>query len=95
MNNKGVSAVIGVILMVVLTVAITGTVYFYVSTMYKTDSELILIEGNITDKLIVGSPGYNTLGYWFIIDNGFEIEVDIETYYSFNIGDYYIEGGKE
>jgi len=35
------------------------------------------------------------LGYWFIIDNGFEIEVDIETYYSFNIGDYYIEGGKE
>jgi flagellin-like protein len=33
MNNKGVSAVIGVILMVAITVAIAGTVYVYVSNM--------------------------------------------------------------
>jgi flagellin-like protein len=32
-RNKGVSAVIGVILMVAITVAIAGTVYYYVSTV--------------------------------------------------------------
>ena len=87
MNKKGVSAVVGVILMVAITVAVASTVYVYVSgtLLYEDES----IEGNVTDKIIVGSPGYRNLDYWFIIDETFDIEVDIETYYSYNIGDYY------
>lgn len=34
-KNKGVSAVVGVILMVVITVAIAGVSYWYVSTHYN------------------------------------------------------------
>ena len=87
MNNKAVNAVIGVFLMVAITVAIAATVYLYVSNTINSDE--IPIEGNVTDKLIVGSPGYNNLEYWFIIDKSVEVEVDLGIFYDYEIGDYY------
>ena len=73
--------------MVAMTVAIAATVYVYVSDVLG--EETPIIEGTITDKIISGSPGYNNLDYWFIIDNSFEVEITIGTFYSFEIGDYY------
>ena len=49
MNNKGVSVIIGVILMVAVTVAIASTVYFYVSGMIGNyDDDSFDVEGNLT-----------------------------------------------
>lgn len=49
MKNNSVSAVIGVVLMVVITVAIAATVYVYVSGLFN-DTEIIetYVEGNVT-----------------------------------------------
>lgn len=44
-KENGVSAVIGVILMVVITVAIAATVYVYVSQYYET--ERLTVEGTV------------------------------------------------
>ena len=89
MKNKklGVSAVIGVILMVVITVAIAATVYVYVSGILD-HSEIQTIEGTITDKFI-GSPYLGKLQYWFVTDGTLEVDVDIEIYYDYDIGDHY------
>ena len=49
MNKKGVSVVIGVILMVAITVAIASTVYVYVSGMIGNyDGDSFDVEGNLT-----------------------------------------------
>lgn len=49
MNNKGVSAVIGVILMIAITVAIASVVYVYVSgMMYNTSPRYeYVVEGEV------------------------------------------------
>jgi len=92
-RNKGVSAVIGVILMVALTVAIAGTVYFYVTEILpKYEKEYDVhknIEGNLTE--ITYSYANNDIDYfltfdsnktYFIYDNfGWELE----NYYSLTI----------
>lgn len=75
--------------MVVITVAIASCVFVYVSGIMDTNE--IPLSGNITEKLIFGCSGYNSLSYWFILDNSFEIKVEIVTYYNYTIGDYYIE----
>lgn len=56
MNNKGVSAVVWVILMVAITVAIAGTVYVYVSNMI--DAESYTYEGKID---FISEREYKTL----------------------------------
>lgn len=68
-NKKGVSAIIGVILMVAITVVIAGTVYVYISGMMDTDFKTsYVVEGefnyiyNTSDDmrvLIVGHTAYN------------------------------------
>lgn len=85
MNKKGVSAVIGVILMVAITVAIAGTVYVYVSDILY-DNEEINISGNITDKFIIG---YQSPHYFFILDNTIELSVNVTIFYSYDVGEFY------
>ena len=48
-NNKGVSAVIGVVLMVAITVAISGTVYVYISGMMEKNDWTVnmVVEGRV------------------------------------------------
>jgi flagellin-like protein len=46
MRNKAVSAIIGVILMVAITVAIAATVYVWVQQLYDTESEAIEMAQN-------------------------------------------------
>ena len=88
MNKKGVSVVIGVILMIAITVAISSTVYVYVSGMIQHDSE-ILEEGNITYKW---KGNYlSQVIYYFELDNIKDVEVEKEIYFSYQIGDYYKE----
>ena len=88
MNNKGVSAVIGVILMIAITVAIASTVYVYVSGMIEYD-EIEITEGNITHKW---KGNYlSQVIYYFEIDSNIDVEVEKEIYFSYQIGDYYKE----
>ena len=61
MNNKGVSAVIGIILMVVITVAIALTVYVYVDSLLREpEIERVYISGNVTkiEKIYSGDVDY-------------------------------------
>ena len=88
MNKKGVSVTIGVILMIAITVAIASTVYVYVSGMIQHDSE-ISEEGNITQKW---KGNYDSqVIYYFELDNIKDVEVEKEIYFSYEIGDYYME----
>ena len=97
MNKLGVSAVIGVILIVAITVAIAATVFVYISE-YRMNQEdesisgnIKSISGNITEKYVFGSPGYNQLDYWFILDDNIEVEVNITIYYSYDIDEFYCD----
>jgi flagellin-like protein len=86
MNILSVSSVVGVILMVAITFAIAGTVYFYVSNeMYEDNT--IHIEGNITAKYVF-CDNSNHIIHYFVIHN-YEIYVSMGTYYEYNIGDFY------
>jgi flagellin-like protein len=93
MNNKSVSAVIGIILLVAITVAIASTVYVYVSHVYDThvyDTENNIIKqnisGNITEKFRTNT---DTLYYYFVIDNSFDVSINESNFYKYNVGDYY------
>ena len=58
-KDKGVSAVIGVILMVSITVAIAATVYVYVSNMLVDDTTIEdKLESIIFDKVIITNNSY-------------------------------------
>lgn len=70
-KEEGVSAVIGVILMVAITVAIAATVYVYVSGMIgdTTDTELT-VEGIVTSVVNAGiDMTWNTTVYNITLDN--------------------------
>ena len=85
MDNKGVSAVIGIILMVAMTVAIAATVYVYVVSDGFDDIEQT--SGNITEKFREGNQ--HVLTYHFVIDDSFDICVDEKIFYSYDVGDFY------
>jgi hypothetical protein len=75
--------------MVAITLAIAITVYVYVSqyemqTEYKIISQNI--SGNITEKFRTGT---NTLYYYFVIDNSFDVSINESNFYKYNVGDYY------
>ena len=74
MNNKGVSAILGIILMIAIVVAITITVYIYVNDylINKTDSPNIELEGELR-------------GYW-----GNEIMLDNNTIEVKNLKESYL-----
>lgn len=57
MNNKGVSEVIGVILMVAITVTIACVVYIFVSGNITTDNEYLQVSGNVTKIVEIYSNG--------------------------------------
>ena len=90
MNNKGVSAVIGVILMVAITVAIAGTVYVYVANIYDYgDAPEDDISGMVIDKY-----RFYTEVFILVIQNDSldiikEVYTDLDTFYSYDIGNYY------
>ena len=71
MDNKGVSAVIGigVILMVAMTVAIAATVYVYVVSDGFDD--IGQTSGNITEKFREGNQ--HVLTYHFVIDDSYDV----------------------
>lgn len=56
-EKEGVSAVVGVILMVLITIAIAATVYYYVAYVYdqETPEEELSIEGTVTSVAEVGT----------------------------------------
>lgn len=66
-DKEAVSAVIGVILMVAITVAIAATVYVYVSGMMDTGGqtapELTLVKDNVADTLQIASADPSNLKY--------------------------------
>lgn len=69
-DKAGVSAVIGVILMVAITVAIAATVYVYVSGMIGDDSEpRLYIEGTVMSVEESGMYGNFTV-YNITLDDG-------------------------
>lgn len=86
MNKLCVSAIIGVILMVAITVAIACVVYIYVDNIMQEDN-IIHIEGNITNKYVFLTI-HNEIYHYFVINN-YEIFVNINIYYEYNIGDFY------
>ena len=51
MNNKGVSAVIGVILMVAITVAIAATVYVYITDSIYNEEEVERCKSGVKGEL--------------------------------------------
>jgi flagellin-like protein len=78
-NKNAVSAVIGVILMVAITVAIAATVYVYVASIYDGGEERIEVSGNVTKIVEVFDRGdvdftitfdYNDT--YIIVDDNFD-----------------------
>lgn len=71
MNNKGVSAVIGVIFMVAITVAIASTVFVYVSYMLENNPEFkedsFEVNGTLKycndEKIIIDNQTFNNIRY--------------------------------
>ena len=60
MNNKGISAVIGVILMVTITIAIAVVVYVYVEQLLDNDNDKIvevtgILQEVSKDKVVIGN----------------------------------------
>ena len=87
MNNKCVSAVIGVILMVAIVVAIAGTVFLYVSSMIHDESSKEYISGYLTDIYHVTESKFCVT-----LDNDsyfVSFDKDKDEYYSFTVGNYY------
>ena len=88
MDNKGVSASIGMILMIAITVAIAAIVYIYVDSIYvdsilkEPKTEHIFISGNVTkiEKIYSGDIDYRiTFDYnnTYLIGND---DIDWENY---------------
>lgn len=59
MNNKAVSEVIGVILMVAITVAIAATVYVYVSNTFQSDDTIVINQIDIAENYVVAVIYYD------------------------------------
>ena len=78
-EKEAVSACIGVILMVAITVAIAATVFVYVSNLFCE-------EGYIEEKVIKENNG---IEYYFVLDNTVEVKVNQSVYYQYDIGDYF------
>jgi ABC-type maltose transport system permease subunit len=68
-NKTGVSAVLGVILMVAITVAIAATVYYYVSTIVNSSDNNTVICGKI--KYIPVNENWKHYGVVQIDNNSF------------------------
>lgn len=86
-NEKAVSIVIGVILMVAIVIAIAITVYYYVETSLINEPQ---ITGNITDKQKYYDR-QNNPAYYFIVDYHYIVRVDKTTYDSYDINDLWNE----
>jgi FlaG/FlaF family flagellin (archaellin) len=85
-KEAGVSAVIGVILMVAITVAIAAVVYVYVEDIVELDTHYGSVSGNITSKFITGE---STLYYHFVLDDKQDVSVSESDYYKYAVGDFY------
>jgi flagellin-like protein len=87
MNNKGVSAVIGVILIVAVTVAIAVTVYVYVDNLLYSDETFIVM-----DKFIISDNDNNPLFFLVIkqpVNDSIQFyNVNITVYYQYNINSF-------
>lgn len=83
MNNKGVSAVIGIILMTTLTVAIAATVFYYVNVISDSDKTFSTIEGNCT------TFEYSNDVYTVTFDSGETIKFFDGQGINWQIGNYY------
>jgi flagellin-like protein len=68
-NKKAVSAVIGVVLMVAITVAIAATVYFYVSTMIN---DLDVVHSSYTGEFMGLYEENGSCSMVFIADDGLQ-----------------------
>ena len=83
MNNKGVSAVIGVILMVAITVSIASTVYFYVSGIIEPNDyqeRRYSIEGQLENITLLNNKDkfrvvINNMSYDLFIPHIFDFEI--------------------
>jgi len=89
MNNKGVSAVVGVILMVAITAAITCIVYLFASNRLIDVDYPDYISGNLTSIQHI-----NENKYLFTLDNDsyiltFDV-LPLYTQYSFTIDNFYM-----
>ena len=84
MNNKGVSAVIGIILMIAIAIAITSTVYIYVDGILNTNEENIFVSGNVTKIEKIYSND----------DIDYRITFDFNNTYLIGDSDFYWEIGK-
>jgi len=78
-EKEAVSAVIGVILMVAITVAMAAAVFVYVSNLHCE-------EGYIEEKVIKENNG---IEYYFVLDNTVEVKVNQSVYYQYDVGDYF------
>ena len=90
MNNKGVSAVVGVILMVAITVGIACTVYVYVNDVLidVENEQLEYISGNLTNI-----QHLNENNFFIMLDNdSYILTFDKYEYtqYSFTIDNFYM-----
>ena len=87
-NNKGVSAVIGVILMVAITIAIACTVYIYVDNVMHDGRHNIYNESIIQNKYVIDDAW--KIKYYFELENNNTKEVSEYIYTLLDIGDTYI-----
>ena len=87
MDNKGVGAVIGIILMFAITVAIAGTVYIYIDGVLKEPkTENIFVYGNVTKiEKIYGDGG---IDYRITFDYNNTYLIGNENF-DWEIGQYY------
>lgn len=90
MNDKCVSVVINVILLVAIILTIASIVFIYYHSVSGMVEDNVLNSdcvGNVTDKFVIGVDCYPV--YNLVIEDRCRIVVDIEEYYSFDVGDYY------
>lgn len=89
MDNRAVSDVVGVILMIAIIIAITSVVYVYVYDLpvASVDGFDVPLSGNITDlyRVVNLSSGERS---WFIeIDNTYNVEVSYHQWIYLDVGD--------
>jgi len=93
LDDKGVNAVIGVILMVAITFAIAATVYVYVARPFQLN---IVEEKTLSGQIIEKFRGfdYNNIYYFFTLENNTldlikDIEVKETVFHLYDVGNYY------
>ena len=85
-HKLSASAIIGVILMVAITVAIAGTVYYYVLMLHTKDIENKMTNGTITGKFRC-CPSEYQIKYFVVVNNEYDVRVNESIYYDVKIGD--------